>query len=99
MPRYDRQGDALAEHNDQHVPSEDSVDDAALEDAAAALRKVEVEAAQPEPEISGDSSFDVYRLESMNIDKLRVVAKELDVPERATITDKDDLIAAIRQRL
>jgi hypothetical protein len=35
----------------------------------------------------------------MNIDELRVEAKELDIPERATITEKDELIAAIRQRL
>jgi hypothetical protein len=99
MPRFDRHGDASAEQNDLHIPSEGSVDDAAMADAAAALRKVEVEAVQPEPEIAEASSFDAFRLESMNIDELRVVAKELDVPDRATITEKYDLIAAIRQRL
>ncbi len=36
---------------------------------------------------------------SMNVDKLRAAAKALDVPDRAAITEKDDLIAAIRQRL
>jgi len=72
-------------------------DDEAMEDAAEAIRGVEVEAAQPElPDVS---TLTPSQLESMNIDELRVVAKELDVPDRATITETDELMEAIRRYL
>ena len=96
-PHYDRHADASAEHNALHKPSGGGVDEDSLENAAERLRAVEVEAAQPE--IPDVSSLDPSQLEATNIDELRAVAKELDVPDRATITEKDELIAAIRQRL
>jgi Rho termination factor, N-terminal domain len=99
MPHYDRHADASAEQNDLHTASPGGLDETAIDGAAEALRHVEVEAAQPEPDVPDVSTLDAVRLESMNIDALRVVAKELDIPDRATITDKDELIAAIRQRL
>jgi len=98
-PHYDRYVDPNAEQNDLHMASADGVGDEAMDDAAEALREVEVEAAQPEPEIPDLSSLDPAQLDSMNIDELRAIARELDIPDRATITEKDELIAAIRQRL
>jgi hypothetical protein len=98
-PHYDRHADDSAEQNDLHAVTAGSVDEGALDHAAAALREVELQAAQPEPAVPPVSSLDADDLEAMNIDELRVVAKELDVPDRATITEKDELIAAIRQRL
>ncbi len=96
-PHYDRYADASAEQNALQEHSVGGVDPEALDDAAEALRQAEVEAAQPEA--LDISSLDASRLDSMNIDDLRAVAKELDIPDRATITEKDDLIAEIRRRL
>jgi hypothetical protein len=70
---------------------------AVINQAAEALREVEIEAVDPEP-VESVKSVGVD-LEAMNIDELRVVAKELDVPEREKITEADELIAAIRKRL
>jgi hypothetical protein len=98
-PHFDRYADASAEQNDLRAPSAGGVEEAAMEVAAEALREAEVEAAQPVPDIPDTSTLDAVRLESMNIDELRLVAKELDIPDRATITEKDELIAAIRQRI
>jgi hypothetical protein len=94
---YDRDADATAQQNALDEPSAGGVDEEALEDAAQRLREVEVEAAQPDP--TDLSSLDPAQLDFMNIDALRVLAKERDVPDRATITEKDDLVAAIRERL
>ena len=69
-------------------------DPQAMENAAEALRAVEVEAA--EPDVSNLNTADI---ESMNIDELRAVAKALDLPDRETITEQDELIAAIRRCL
>jgi hypothetical protein len=66
----------------------------AMENAAEALRAAEVEAA--EPDVSNLTAAD---LEAMNIDELRAVAKVLDVPDRETITEQDELVAAIRRCL
>ena len=44
-------------------------------------------------------SLDASQLEHMSIDELRVVAKALDVPGRAQITEQDELIEAIRRCL
>jgi hypothetical protein len=66
----------------------------AMEKAAEALRAVEVEAA--EPDVSNLTTADI---ESINIDELRAVAKALDLPDRETITEQDELIAAIRRCL
>ena len=69
-------------------------DDDAMEDAAEALRQVEVEAAIPDV-----NSLTAAQLEQMSIDELRAAAKELDVPGRAQITEQDELIEAIRRCL
>jgi len=96
-PHYDRYADPSAEQNASNAAPVSGVDDQALEDAAEALRKVEVEAAQPE--IPDVSSLDPSQLDKMSIDELRAVAKELDVPDRGKIIEQDELIAAIRRRL
>ncbi len=96
MPHYDRHADISAEQNDFTEATSDDTDEAAMEDAAEALRQVEVEAVQDEPDIS---SIDASQLDYMSIDELRVIAKQLDVPDRAQITEQDELIAAIRRRL
>jgi hypothetical protein len=96
-PHYDRFANASAEQNDLHEPAIGGPDDDAMEDAAEALRQAEVEAVQPDvPDVS---SLDPSQLEQMSIDELRVVAKELDVPDRAQITEQEELIAAIRRYL
>jgi hypothetical protein len=69
-------------------------DDAAMEDAAEALRQAEVEAAAPDV-----NSLSASKLEQMSIDELRAVAGVLDVPDRSKITEQDELIDAIRRRL
>jgi hypothetical protein len=71
-------------------------DEDAMEDAAEALRQVEVEAVQPDPDVS---SLSASQLDEMSIDELRAVARVLDVPERSKITEQDELIEAIRRRL
>jgi len=68
-----------------------------MQDAAEALRQAEVEAALPEA--PGVSTLDASQLESMSIDELRAVAEKLEIPDRAQITEQDELIAAIQQRL
>jgi hypothetical protein len=82
-PHYDRHADPSAAQNDAHIAAAGGIDEAAMDVAAEALREVEVEAAQPEPEIPDVSSLDAIELESMN---------------RATFTEKEELLAAIRQR-
>ena len=72
--------------------------EAAIEDAAAALREVEVEAVQDlgQSTIAAPSSKD---LDSMSIDDLRKLAAKLDIPDRGQIVEKDKLVAAIRLRM
>jgi hypothetical protein len=81
----------LAPSNIGSGPDED-----AMEDAAEALRQVEVEAVQPDPDVS---SLSAAELNEMSIDELRAVARVLDVPDRSKITEQDELIDAIRHRL
>jgi hypothetical protein len=92
-PHYDRHSVITAPNAPQNElgggPDEDAMDD-----AAQALRQAEVEAVQPDI-----SAHDRAHLENMSIDELRALAASLDVPDRATITEQDDLIAAIKQRL
>jgi hypothetical protein len=94
-PHYERP-ESLAETTP--VPSNigSGSDDAAMEDAAEALRQVEVEAVQPDPDVS---SLSASELDEMSIDELRAVARVLDVPDRSKITEQDELIDAIRRRL
>lgn len=92
-PHYNRNaGDAES----NVVQSEDGggPEDDAMEDAAEALRQAEVEAVQPEA-----SSIDPSLLEGMSIDELRKLAASLNIPDRGKITEQDELIAAIRERL
>lgn len=97
-PHYDRFADTSAEQNEELIlPSRSGIDDDALEGAAEALREVEVEAAQPD--VPEASTLTQSQIEQMNIDELREIAKELDIPDRATITEKDELIEAIRRCL
>jgi hypothetical protein len=74
--------------------------EAAIDDAAAALREVEVEAVQTDHStqstIAAPSSKD---LDNMSIDDLRKLAAKLDIPDRGQIVEKDKLVAAIRQRM
>jgi hypothetical protein len=99
MPHYDRHADASAEQNQVHESTAGGVDTDAVEDAAEAIRDAEIQAVRPDPEIPDLLAIDAAQLESMSIDELRVVAKQLDVPDRSKITEQDDLIAAIKQRL
>ncbi len=65
-----------------------------MEDAAQALREVEVEAVRPMKAPSQE-----YDLGSMSIDDLRSFAAKLNVPDRGAMTQRAQLIAAIRARL
>jgi hypothetical protein len=98
MPHYDRNAAASAEQNEFREP-EGPVDEAAMEDAAEAIREVEIKAVRPDPEIPNISALDAAKLERMSIDELRVIAKELDIPHRSQITEQDELIAEIKKRL
>jgi hypothetical protein len=93
VPHYDRHGGV----NESTIGQNELVlgdDEDAMEGAAQALREAEVEAFRPNKEVPDDT-----RLENMSIDELRALAAKLDVPNRGAITEQDQLIAAIRQRL
>jgi len=82
----------LVEHREAEEDAQ--LDDAAAIKAAEALRHAELEAVDVDA-----AQVDEPPFESLNIDELRAVAKELGVPDRGTIVDRDELIAAIRARL
>ena len=93
MPHYDRPLGL----NESNVGQRDSVlddDEDAMDEAAQALREAEVEAVRPNKAEPNDR-----RLEDMSIDELRALAAKLDVPNRGTIIETDELIAAIRERM
>jgi hypothetical protein len=96
MPHYDRHADPSAEQNDFEDSQSGRIDEDAAEVAADAMRQADIEAAQEEFDIQ---SLKSANLESMSIDELRAIARQLDVPDRAQITEQDELIAAIKQRL
>jgi hypothetical protein len=96
MPHYDRYVAASAEQNSPGESSQKPINEEVAEAAAEAIRQADLEAAQEEFDLSTLRAAD---LESMSIDELRVVARQLEVPDRAQITEQDELIAAIRQRL
>jgi hypothetical protein len=92
-PHYDRQAAIdLAGQSPERLGS--GPDEEVMEDAAEALRQAEIEAALPDLH-----SLDEAQLEQMSIDELRAVANALDVPNRAQITEQDELIEAILLRL
>jgi hypothetical protein len=96
MPHYDRHADPSAEQNDfEDVPGGE-IDEEAAEVAAEAMRQADLESAQEEFDISSLKAAD---LESMSIDQLRVIARQLDVPDRGKITEQDELIAEVKKRL
>lgn len=70
------------------------LDEAAMVDAAEAVREVEVEAVAPDV-----THLNNEKLQHMNIDELRSIAKQLDIPHRETITEQDELVAAIQRNL
>jgi Rho termination factor-like protein len=98
MPHYDRNAGTSAEQN-EFREVEGPIDEAAMEDAAEAIRDVEIKAVCPDPDLPDLTTLDAAKLERMSIDELRVVAKELDVPDRSKITEQDELIAEIKKRL
>jgi hypothetical protein len=75
------------------------LDEAAMADAAESIRETEIEAVDSGTDQSEADLPDREKLQHMNIDELRVVAKLLDVPDREQITDKNDLVAAIERSL
>ncbi len=93
MPHYERHAD-LTQATSHQGDSVLDDDEDAMEEAAQALREAEVEAVQP-----AKAATDPTRLESMSIDELRALAAKLDVPNRGAITEQDQLIAAIRERM
>jgi hypothetical protein len=96
MPRYDRHSD----FGDSPVrPQRDqSPSGSVIIKAAEALRDAELEAARPEP-TEPQRPAKSADLDHMSIDELRELAKEMDIPNRAQITEQDELIAAIRERM
>jgi hypothetical protein len=98
MPHYERHANPSAEQNDLAGESL-AFDETAMEDAAEAIREVEVKAVRPEPEVPDPSTLDAAELQNMSIDDLRVIAQRLDIPDRGKITEQDELIAEIRKRL
>jgi hypothetical protein len=93
VPHYERHADLYPSTSSQGDSVLDDDDDA-MDEAAQALREAEVEAVQP-----GKPTTEPTRLEDMSIDELRALAAKLDVPNRGAITEQDQLIAAIRERL
>jgi hypothetical protein len=98
MPHYDRHASASAEQNAIHE-TEGPIDEAAMKEAAQAIRAAEIAAAQPDPDVPDLATLDASQLARMSIDELRVIAKHLDVPDRSKITEQDELVAEIRKRL
>ncbi len=70
------------------------LDEGAMADAAEAVRAAEVEAVDPDTE-----GLTKDKLLHMNIDELRNLAKTLDIPGRESITEQDELLAAIQRCL
>jgi hypothetical protein len=93
VPHYDRHARGYESTATQGESVLDDDKDA-MEEAAEALREAEVEAVQP-----NKPSANSAQLENMSIDELRALAAKLDVPNRGAITEQDQLIAAIRERM
>jgi hypothetical protein len=93
VPHYERNAD-LNQATSQQGDSVLDDDEDAMDEAAQALREAEVEAVQP-----AKASTDPTWLENMSIGELRALAAKLDVPNRGAITEQDQLIAAIRERM
>lgn len=92
---------ATSGFNTFHVPPQRQfeeetqfLNEGAMADAAEAIRETEVAAAEADT-----ANLSKEKLLHMNIDELRSVAKQLDVPDREKITDQDELVAAIQRCL
>jgi len=97
MPRYDRHSDRSGASLFRPSPSGGSSGSAIFK-AAEALRETELEAAQPET-AGATGGLESYDLAGMSIDELRELARELDVRNNGQIIERDELLAAIRDRL
>jgi hypothetical protein len=75
------------------------LDEGAMADAAEAVRETEVEAFDPDATEIDTMNLNKEKLLHMNIDQLRQLAKQLDIPGREAITDQDELVAAIQRCL
>lgn len=96
MPHYDRHTVSSSEQNQFAPALSNALDDAAAENAAGALREIEVEAVQSGPDVRSLTSSDIQQ---MNIDELRVLAKQLDIPDRGTILERDELLTEILKHI
>jgi hypothetical protein len=93
VPHYDRHF-GVSRSTDGQSDSVLDDDEDAMDVAAQALREAEVEAVRPNP-VTADQTL----LANMSIDELRALAAKLDVPNLGAITEQEQLIAAIRQRM
>jgi hypothetical protein len=93
-PHYDRNFGATKDSpkNDGGFETPDAK---AIDGAAEALREVELESAQP---VNPSAYAEDRDLDAMSIDELREFAASLNVPHRAQLVSRDELIAAIRGR-
>jgi hypothetical protein len=73
--------------------------EAAIDNAAAALREVEVGSVQTEGSAQPIATPRSQDLDQMSIDDLRKLAAKLDIPDRGQIVEKDKLMAEIRLRM
>ncbi|HEX3600213.1 MAG TPA: hypothetical protein VHU84_08715 [Lacipirellulaceae bacterium] len=92
MTHYERTNVLPAEPVDdkESVPLEEN----AIDEAAEALREVDVEAAGAQECTYDDSE----NLSAMSVDQLRALAASLKVPHLGQIIDRSQLIAAITER-
>ena len=100
-PHYQRPLDSSMAPAEVGPPpsKQNMLDQDVIEDAAESLREADLEAVQSTSAQKADRPDRTANLEDWNIDELRSLAAELDIPDRAQIVETDDLIAAIRMRL
>ncbi len=97
MPHYDRHSRVNESFSSSERGESDSIfddDRDVLGDAAQALREVEVEAVRPAKRAGKEHDFS-----SLSIEDLHTFAAKLNVPTREAMTQRAQLIAAIRAHL
>jgi hypothetical protein len=98
-PHYDRpqqvDSGSIAESGSQNSGLNEEV----MAEAAEALRVADVESVQEEVREIDPVGITPEQLEQMSIDELRALAAVFNVPDRAQITEQDELIAEIKKRL
>ena len=72
------------------------LDEAAMANAAEAVRDAEIEADATDIDTANLTNEKLFH---MNIDELRKLAKQLDIPGREAITEQEELLAAIKRCL